>query len=119
MKREIHQAYEGFDAETTMQNYQNWMEHASSCEQNADLCERAVDRLKTVEFLQESVGKVIEGKIVSIGQNGMVVRLDNAMQGFIPRRNLEGYLYYGDILSYVHKETKQRFALGETIQCVL
>lgn len=119
MKRELHQTYEGFDAETTMQNYQNWMEHASSCEQNADLCERAVDRLKTVEFLQESVGKVIEGKIVSIGQNGMVVRIDNAMQGFIPRRNLEGYLYYGDILSYVHKETKQRFALGETIQCVL
>lgn len=119
MKRELHQEYDGFDAEMTRQNYQNWMEHASSCEQNADLCERAVDRLKTVEFLTEKVGDVIEGKIVSIGQNGMVVRLDHAMQGFIPRRNLEGYLYYGDILSYVHKETKQKFTLGETISCML
>jgi len=62
-------------------------ERAKSCSRKERIAERAEDELrqiKKMEFMQHRIGERFKGMITSLSNGGVVVFLDNTVEGFLP-----------------------------------
>ena len=88
---------------------------SSKCEQKAEECEHEVDKMKSAEYLEDKQGYEFEGKIFSIDERGMYVKLKNQIEGFVsPKDFAFGYDY--DNLYYRNTENDQIYKLGTKVK---
>lgn len=91
----------------------------SNQERKAISMERDVIRLKSCSYMENKVGEVFEGMIVSLTQSGMFVKLDNGIEGFIALRDLNMFLNYDEtqLLFYTHQG--KQYKLGDKVSVKL
>ena len=114
-----------FDKKLDRETIQHWdlklisiAEHSSEKERNAVSCEREVDDMKKAEYMMKHIGEEYEGMITSVLNFGMFVELDNLIEGLISNDDMRGDTYYYDetTFSYVGKNTKKRYRLGDRVK---
>lgn len=93
--------------------------HSSNQEVNAQECERDVDRLKAIEYLEDYISEIFDARIIMIDPFGIRIQLDNCIQGFITRDKLKDYDYAPDGLTYYHKTKNTSLRIGQRIKCRL
>ncbi len=88
---------------------------SSSTERNADACEKECDNMKKAEYMESHIGEEYEGKITGIRTDGMFVRLDNTVKGFVRSDSFESenYIYDEKTLSLVGRTSKKKYRLGD------
>ena len=65
--------------------------------------ERDVEKLASIEFLNNNLDKTYKGQIVSILPSGMFIELTNGIEGFSALRNMSSYFYYfEETLNYIN-----------------
>ena len=89
-------------------------EIASEMERNSDECERDVEEMKMVEYMEEFLDKEFHGMVSGITNFGVFVQLDNLIEGLIPIENLGDNYDYDRNLETL-KVGKNFFRLGEEV----
>lgn len=92
-------------------------EHLSIREQEAQNCERDVDKMKKAEYMMDHIGEVYEGIISGVEEFGIFVELDNTVEGLVRIEDIKGdyYIYNPDLMALLGKRTKKRYAFGDKI----
>ena len=92
-------------------------EHCSIREQDAQNCERDVDKMKKAEYMMDHIGEIYEGIISGVQEFGIFVELDNTVEGLIKVENIKGdyYIYDSDMMALVGKKSKKKYAFGDKI----
>ena len=92
--------------------------YLSKREREAIATERAVFKLKSVEYMNSFKEKVFDAKIVSLAEYGIYVRLDNLVEGLVPYSLIKSDEYiYDENKPYVKgKKTKRIYMLGDKIK---
>lgn len=92
-------------------------EHLSLREQEAQNCERDVDKMKKAEYMIDHIGEVYTGIISGVEEFGIFVELDNTVEGLIKVENLKGdyYIYNPDLMALFGKRTKTKYAFGDKV----
>ena len=92
-------------------------EHCSIREQDAQNCERDVDKMKKAEYMMDHLGEIYEGIISGVQEFGIFVELDNTVEGLIKVENIKGdyYIYDSDMMALVGKKSKKKYAFGDKI----
>ncbi len=92
-------------------------EHCSKREQDAQNCERDVDKMKKAEYMMDHLGEVYHGIISGVQEFGIFVELENTVEGLIKVEDIKGdyYTLNNDMLSLVGKRTGKRYTFGDDI----
>lgn len=92
-------------------------EHLSIREQEAQNCERDVDKMKKAEYMMDHIGEVYEGIISGVEEFGIFVELDNTCEGLVRIEDIKGdyYIYNPDLMALLGKRTKKKYAFGDKI----
>ena len=92
-------------------------EHCSIREQDAQNCDRDVDKMKKAEYMMDHIGEIYEGIISGVQEFGIFVELDNTVEGLIKVENIKGdyYIYDSDMMALVGKKSKKKYAFGDKI----
>lgn len=92
-------------------------EHLSIREQEAQNCERDVDKMKKAEYMMDHIGEVYEGIISGVEEFGIFVELDNTVEGLVRIEDIKGdyYIYNPDLMALLGKKTKKKYAFGDEI----
>ena len=94
--------------------------HSSRKEKYSDFCEGDVLLMKCAEYMRKFKGKEFEGTVVDIDANGLVVELDNMIEGKVRPRNFVGSYYYNDkAKSFISRENKDNYSLGDRLKLQL
>ena len=93
--------------------------HSSLQEVNAQECEREVDRIKGIEYLEAYIGEDFDARIIMVDPFGIRIQLDNCITGLIPRDMLKDYEYVSDALAYYHKTKRDSLRIGQRVKCHL
>jgi ribonuclease R len=93
-------------------------EHATKMEKVALDCEREVLDMKKAEYMEDKVGQVFDGVIVSVNSFGFFVQLPNLVEGLVHVSNLkdEKYIFDKDLMQFVGEATKKKYILGQNIK---
>jgi len=91
--------------------------NASATERNADSCEKAADKMKMAEYMQEHIGEEFEGMITSLMKFGFFVELPNLIDGFVNVQTLtdDKYVYDGDKFCFTGRDTHKKYRLGDKV----
>ena len=93
-------------------------EHSSIQERIAIDMERDVNKLMSVKYLNDKVGRRFDGVIIQMLASGMFVRLDNGIEGYIKMRDNYRSTYFDqDLLTYRANNTI--YKLGQKIKVEL
>lgn len=92
-------------------------EHLSIREQEAQNCERDVDKMKKAEYMMDHIGEVYTGIISGVQEFGFFVELDNTVEGLVKVEDLKGdyYIYNLDLMALLGKRTKKKYAFGDKV----
>ena len=92
-------------------------EHCSVREQEAQNCERDVDKMKKCEYMMDHIGDIYQGIISGVQEFGLFVELDNTIEGLIKVGDLKGDYFElnSDLMALVGKKTKQRYTFGDEV----
>ncbi len=97
-------------------------EECSQSERRADEAERELMEWKKVKFMEQHIGNVFDGLIVSITKYGMFVELtDLFVEGLVPITSLsdDRYLYNENTKQIVGQRTRKTYSLGDLIKVIL
>lgn len=67
--------------------------HSSIKEQNADKCEREVNKMKAAEYMEDHIGEIFTGKVTSVTEFGLYVDIYNGVEGLIKLSDLNRGFY--------------------------
>lgn len=90
-------------------------ENSSLKERKADLCERTVDDLYKVFYMEDFVGSEFDGTVSGVTNFGVFVELDNTIEGLIRLENLPGQNYTFNEERMCLKSGKRSFSLGDRV----
>ena len=90
----------------------------SRTERRAEECEREVDKLKKVQYMEERKGEVFEGIISSVTSWGFYVELPNTVDGLVHISTLrdDHYVYYEDSFELVGARRGKVYTMGQTVK---
>ncbi len=90
---------------------------ASATERNADSCEKAADKMKMAEYMQEHIGEEFEGIITSLTKFGFFVELPNLIDGFVNTKTLtdDNYVYDKEKFCLIGRTTNKKYRLGDKV----
>lgn len=93
-------------------------EHCSIREQDAQNCERDVDKMKKAEYMEDHIGEVYTGIISTVMEFGFFVELDNTVEGLVKVEDLKGdyYIFDSDYMAFIGKRTKKKYSFGDTVK---
>lgn len=91
--------------------------HSTIKEQNADKCERAVNKMKSAEYMEKHIGEIFTGKITSVSENGFYVDIYNGIEGLVKISDLNRAFY--DRNSYTIYSNDQNYRIGDLIEVVV
>lgn len=97
-------------------------EESSQSERRADEAERELMEWKKVKFMQDRIGEVFEGLIISVTKFGFFVELtDLFVEGLVPLNTLmgDGYTYHETTREIIGQRTRRTFHLGQRVQVIL
>lgn len=96
-------------------------EQCSIREQEAQNCERDVDKMKKAEYMMDHIGEIYEGIISGVLEFGLFVELDNTVEGLIKIENIKGdyYAYNPDLMALIGKRSGKKYAFGDKIIVVV
>ncbi len=91
--------------------------NASETERNADSCEKAADKMKMAEYMQDHIGEEFEGMITSLTKVGFFVELPNLIDGFVNIQTFtdDKYIYDADKFCFIGSDSKKRYRLGDKV----
>ena len=92
-------------------------EHLSIREQEAQNCERDVDKMKKAEYMMDHIGEIYEGIISGVQEFGFFVELDNTVEGLVKVENIKGdyFIYNPDLMALLGKRSKRKYAFGDKV----
>ena len=92
-------------------------EHLSIREQEAQNCERDVDKMKKAEYMMDHIGEVYEGIISGVQEFGFFVELDNTVEGLVRVEDIKGdyFIYNPDLMALLGKRSKRKYAFGDKV----
>ena len=94
--------------------------YLSSKEQEAKTCERVVDKMKMAEYMQKYEGEVFDGHIGDITAKGLVIQLDNMIEGIVPYKNLERkFIFDSDTYTIHFINNNVFYKIGMPVKVVL
>lgn len=93
-------------------------EHCSIREQEAQNCERDVDKMKKAEYMMDHIGEVYDGIISGVQEFGFFVELDNTIEGLVKAESIKGdyYIYDNDLMALIGKKSKKRYSFGDKVK---
>ena len=96
-------------------------EHSSVMERRADEAERETEKYKKVEFMEDKLGEIFEGKISGVTGWGVYVVLPNTIEGMIPTSSIRGdhFIYDEKHLMLIGERTGKIFRIGDEIKVQL
>jgi ribonuclease R len=97
-------------------------EESSQSERRADDAERELMEWKKVKFMEQHIGEIFDGLIVSITKYGMFVELtDMFVEGLVPLTSLsdDRYMYNENTRQIVGQRTRKTYSLGDPIKVIL
>jgi ribonuclease R len=97
-------------------------EESSQSERRADEAERELMEWKKVKFMQERIGEVFGGLIISVTKFGLFVELtDLFVEGLIPLHTLtdDRYTYHENTREIIGQRTRRTFRLGQPVQVLI
>ena len=92
-------------------------EHLSIREQEAQNCERDVDKMKKAEYMMDHIGEIYEGIISGVQEFGFFVELDNTVEGLVKVEDIKGdyFIYNPDLMALLGKRSKRKYAFGDKV----
>lgn len=92
-------------------------EHLSIREQEAQNCERDVDKMKKAEYMMDHIGEIYEGIISGVQEFGFFVELDNTVEGLVKVEDIKGdyFIYNPDLMALLGKKSKRKYAFGDKV----
>lgn len=92
--------------------------HVSEKERDAVTIERAVNDLKSAEYMENKVGQIFEGVISGVTSFGFFVELDNTVEGLVPMRTMvdDYYQFDEDTMTLTGENSGRSFKLGQTVK---
>ena len=115
------------DKINSMKNRRKWKNmlpeicfHSSKMEALADNTERVIEAMKCAEYMSNHINEEYMGTIIDISSSGMVVQLDNLIEGRVRCKNLEGgYIYNHDTYSLLSLEGKEDYFIGDQVRVIV
>ena len=93
-------------------------EHCSIREQEAQNCERDVDKMKKAEYMMDHIGEVYDGIISGVQEFGFFVELENAIEGLVKAESIKGdyYAFDNDLMALIGKKSKKKYSFGDKVK---
>lgn len=92
-------------------------EHISATEKLAQEGERAVEDIKTAQYMADRIGEVYEGRISGITGFGLFVQLENTVEGLVRYDSMDGYVVFDeDAYKAVSTKDKKEYTLGQRVK---
>lgn len=91
-------------------------DHISARERLAQDAERTVESVKIAEYMEERIGELYPGIIVSVTSFGMFAQLDNTVEGLISYQDLDDYFEFdSDNLRAIGRDTGKIYDIGDKV----
>ena len=97
-------------------------EESSQSERRADEAERELMEWKKVKFMEQHIGELFDGLIVSITKYGLFVELTELfVEGLVPLGSLsdDRYMYNENTRQIVGQRTRKTYSLGDPIKIIV
>lgn len=93
-------------------------EHCSIREQEAQNCERDVDKMKKAEYMMDHIGEVYDGIISGVQEFGFFVELENTIDGLVKAESIKGdyYAFDNDLMALIGKKSKKKYSFGDKVK---
>lgn len=93
-------------------------EHCSIREQEAQNCERDVDKMKKAEYMMDHIGEVYDGIISGVVEFGFFVELENTIEGLVKAESIKGdyYVFDNDLMALIGKKSKKKYSFGDKVE---
>lgn len=93
-------------------------EHCSIREQEAQNCERDVDKMKKAEYMMDHIGEVYDGIISGVQEFGFFVELENTIEGLVKAESIKGdyYIFDNDLMALIGKNSKKKYSFGDKVK---
>lgn len=93
-------------------------EHCSIREQEAQNCERDVDKMKKAEYMMDHIGEVYDGIISGVQEFGFFVELENTIEGLVKAESIKGdyYVFDNDLMALIGKNSKKKYSFGDKVK---
>ena len=82
-------------------------EHCSIREQEAQNCERDVDKMKKAEYMMDHIGEVYDGIISGVQEFGFFVELENTIEGLVKAESIK---------ALIGKKSKKKYSFGDKVK---
>ena len=91
--------------------------HSSSMELISDKVEKEAEKMKMAAYINNYIGSIFDGRIVSFTKYGMYVRLSNYVEGRVSYNLMDDYYFYDENLEMlIGERTKKIYRLGDKIK---
>jgi len=97
-------------------------EESSQSERRADDAERELMEWKKVKFMQERIGDVFDGLIISVTKFGLFVELNDLfVEGLVPLSTLtdDRYTYHENTREIIGQRSRKTYGLGQRVQVLV
>jgi ribonuclease R len=97
-------------------------EESSQSERRADDAERELMEWKKVKFMQDRIGEVFQGLIISVTKYGLFVELNDLfVEGLIPLNTLtdDHYTYHESTREIIGQRTRKTYHLGQRVEVLV
>ena len=97
--------------------YEEWCQHSSEREQIATEAERESIKYKTVEYMQDKIGREFEGSVSGLTEWGIYVELPNTVEGLVHIKNMTDDYYNYDERRHelVGELRKKSYRIGQKV----
>lgn len=90
---------------------------SSTKEQDAVECERAVEKMKKAEYMEEHLGEIYKGIISGVANFGVFVELPNTVEGLVRVEDMtdDYYVYNEKVYGLIGQRTKHKYLFGDQV----
>ncbi|MGE5455736.1 MAG: ribonuclease R [Ignavibacteriales bacterium] len=92
--------------------------HSSLKEQNADKCEREVNKMKAAEYMEDHIGETFTGKATSVMEMGIYVDIYNGAEGLIKLINLDKGTYDPETFT-IYTADGIQYRIGDQLEVIV
>lgn len=93
--------------------------YISGKEKDAVNVERQVNDYKRAEYMEDKIGQVFKGHIVSVQNFGFFVELPNTVEGLVPIHSLDDYFDYDEVASrLISQDGKKIYTIGQKVKVI-
>ena len=127
ISRIIDECYFEKNSQKKSQNIKKWSDlvgdyatQASKMEKVEEEVEKNVLYMDSTVYLSNFIGKEFEGTVISVGNSGICIQLDNLIEGKIRTRNLDGeYVANPETFTLLSLENASNYYVGDRLKLEL